>query len=131
MGDIKSKRRVVVRIFFLNSTNANFIVQRIPEMMYVENPINKIKILQYRINLPITFPSFPLNPTVLQPRMTLAGAITLPKAPPAVCAARIKATERFKSLAVCIWRLLNNTLELLLLPVINAPNAPMKGETIG
>ena len=100
-------------------------------MMYVEIPINKIRMLKYRTNLPITFPSFPLNPTVLQPIISFAGAITLPKAPPAVWEARIKAVERFKSSAVCNWRLLNNTLELLLLPVINAPKAPMKGEISG
>ena len=70
--------------------------------MYVKIPVNKIKRTEYRINLPITFPSFPLNPTVLQPRITLAGAIMLPKAPPVVCAARIKAAERFNSPAVCI-----------------------------
>ena len=102
MGDNISKRRVVVHIFSLTVASAVFIVYKNTEIMYVKIPINRIKMLVYRINLPITVPSFPLNPTVLQPRMTLAGAIMLPKAPPAVCAARIKGTERFKSLAVCI-----------------------------
>ena len=102
IGVNKSKRKMVLLMFFLALSNVVLIVYRILEMMYVNIPVNRIKMPEYRINLPITFPSLPLNPTVLQPRMTLAGAIMLPKAPPVVCAARIKGTERFKSVAVCI-----------------------------
>ena len=67
--------------------------------------------------------SLPVRPTVMQPTMALAGMMILPKDAPAVCAARIKGTLRFNNCAVCICSKLNNTLELLLLPVMNEPNS--------
>ncbi len=76
-------------------------------------------------------PSRPLWPVLEQPTMTLAGEMTEPNAAPVVCAARIVRTSRCKRLAVRICSMTKTTLELVLLPVMNAPKAPMNGETSG
>ena len=78
-----------------------------------------------------TSPSFPLNPAVLQPTITLAGAITLPIDAPAVWAASMNGTLNPSISAVLSWSWANKTLELLLLPVIKAPRNPMKGDNAG
>ena len=53
------------------------------------------------------------------------------KAAPAVWAARITGTEKPNISAVCICNAPNTTFELVLLPVIKAPIAPIHGETRG
>ena len=78
-----------------------------------------------------TVPSCPDNPTVLQPMITLAGAKAPPIAPPVVWAARINAAFRESNLAAFCCKEAKITLELVLLPVMNAPNAPMKGDING
>ena len=68
-------------------------------------------------------------PPVLAPTMSLVGASTEPIAPAAVCTPSTSAALRPRSCAVCICRPANTTFEFVLLPVMNAPSAPMAKTT--
>lgn len=60
---------------------------------------------------------------VVVPRMILLGLTALPMAPPADCAPKIADGSTFRRLAVVTWNPPNRILELILLPVINVPEA--------
>src|SRR5690625_1930967 len=74
-----------------------------------------------------TSPSFPIIPAVPVPSTTLAGAMELPKAPPALCAPMIVDSLRASTAptdSICSGA--NKILEAVLLEVINAPSTPIQ-----
>src|SRR5699024_5688093 len=75
--------------------------------------------------LRMMMPSLPLIPAVDAPMTMLAGAIALPSAPPADCAARIVETGSPLIWATFTCRSENRTFDELDEEVANAPTAPM------
>src|SRR5680860_939436 len=78
-----------------------------------------------------TIPSFPKKPTVAEAATTLWIAIMLPAAAPTAWSATIIKEGISNLAATPNWKIDNIRLLTVLLPAINAPNAPMVGANRG